>query len=84
MVQSIAENLKVHTLSFRNCNVNIYDQANQPEWNAILAVLQLNCSLTTLNLDDNIHIDEDFELALSRDIEKNKKIVNTIFPKLME
>ena len=53
LVQSIAENLKVQTLSFTNCRVKIYDQNMHPEWDTIIETLQQNCSLTKLNLAKN-------------------------------
>lgn len=70
LVSSIAENLKVHTLSFRNCNVNILDQGRHPEWDQILTVLGQNCSLVKLDLVDN-EISQVFKEALNRELEKN-------------
>jgi hypothetical protein len=47
--------------------------------------LKQNCSLTLLDLNDNDNnIDEEFLKEISVDIEKNKKIVENIFPKLLE
>ena len=85
IIESIVENLKVHTLSFRKCKVYITDPIYSPQWNIIKNVLKQNCSLTLLDLNDNDNnIDEEFLKEISVDIEKNKKIVENIFPKLLE
>ena len=84
MVESIAENLKVHTLSFKKCNVQIFDQATQPQWQRISGVMGQNCSLTLLELEGNPKIDEDFVRVIEAEIKKNQQIVEKIFPKLLE
>ena len=83
IIESIAENLKISTLSFKNSEVEIYDP-EQPEWNSIVALVRQNCSLIKLELDDNKRIDENFIDELNVELKKNKQIVDTIFPKLME
>ena len=52
ITQGIAENLKVHTISFRSCGVKL-DDPNGREWKDIIKNLKQNCSLTLLDLDGN-------------------------------
>ena len=46
--------------------------------------MKQNCSLTLLDLEGNANIDPSFLKEISVDIEKNKKIVDLIYPKLIE
>ena len=40
IIESIAQNLKVHTLSFRHCKVTIADQEDYEEWHTITNVMK--------------------------------------------
>ena len=50
----------------------------------ILSGLQQNCSLTTLDLEGHYDVDKKFLEKVRIELEKNKKIVETIFPKITE
>ena len=75
LIQSIAENLKIHTLTFRWCRIRINDE-EQSEHKIILGVLKQNCSLTKLDLEEgNEYIDADFLNLVDVELKKNKQIV---------
>ena len=85
IIESIAENLKVHTLSFKKCNnVQILDPVTQAQWHLITGLMKQNCSLTLLELDGNPKINGDFVKEIEVEIKKNQQIVEKIFPKLLE
>ena len=83
ITEGIVENLKVHTLSFRRCQVKLENSkvSKQPEWKTIIQNMQQNCSLTLLDLEEN-KVSQDFLDELDVEIQKNKLIVENIFPEI--
>ena len=80
----IAENLKVHTISFVGCDAKLLDPERCVQSDQIIQVMKRNCSLTELDLSDNPVISDQLIERLDIDLAKNKLIVENIFPLIRE
>lgn len=82
LIDSTTENLKLLTLSIKNSDIRIASE-DQPEWKSIIQSMKQNCSLTTINLQHNIRVDEEFLIELDKELHRNEQIVEIIMPKIM-
>ena len=82
LIHSTVENLKLLSLSIKNSNIKISDP-DQEEARIIIASMKQNCSLTKIDMEHNIRIDEDFQVLLDKELHRNEQIVEIIMPKIM-
>ena len=72
------ESLKVRTVSFESCNLNLEGHEGQE----IVELLKQNISITKLGYEKN-NWDEEFEDAIIKELTFNQQIVEFIYPQLI-
>ena len=80
IMQGTTDNLKVREISLQNTRIKIREQDRSRQ--KVVEALKQNVSLTDLHLDS--YRDDEFFEILQTELEKNRQIVNIIFPKLLE
>ena len=80
LVQACYRSTIFESISVRDCSkINL----GEFMWNDTAEALTHNCSITKLDLN-NINVDPEFQIELDAEIEKNKLIVEHIFPRVHE
>ena len=78
----INDNLKIRTISIKSACISL--TMGEAHCTTVVEALKTNVSLTDLYLDGNPEIDEGFTEIMEAELEKNRQIVESIFPKLVE
>ena len=81
-MDGINDNLKIRTLSVKNACITL--TMGEGYCMTVVEALKTNVSLTDLFLEENYGIDLEFTEVMETELEKNRQIVESIFPKLVE
>lgn len=79
LIEIAAQNTLLRKIFVRNCNISYSDEDDILKQSTLIEAISHNCSITEIDFTGN-EVPEEMQRQIDDELEKNKDIVETIFP----